>query len=58
MVLSLLLLGAVIMNLWINACERHRTVLGMAVTIGDVVNDGAETGIGNKIPRWLFGFLY
>ena len=23
-----------------------------------VVNDGVETGIGNKIPLWLFGFLY
>ena len=23
-----------------------------------VVNDGAEVGIGNKIPLWLFGFLY
>ena len=23
-----------------------------------VVNDDVETGIGNKIPLWLFGFLY
>ena len=23
-----------------------------------VVNDGVETGLGNKIPLWLFGFLY
>ena len=23
-----------------------------------VVNDGVEIGIGNKIPLWLFGFLY
>ena len=23
-----------------------------------VVNDGIELGIGNKIPLWLFGFLY
>jgi len=23
-----------------------------------VVNDGVETGIGSKIPLWLFGFLY
>ena len=23
-----------------------------------VAQDGAETGIGNKIPLWLFGFLY
>ena len=23
-----------------------------------VVNDGVETGIDNKIPLWLFGFLY
>lgn len=23
-----------------------------------VVNDGVETGIGNKIPLWMFGFLY
>lgn len=23
-----------------------------------VVQDGVETGIGNKIPLWLFGFLY
>ena len=23
-----------------------------------VVNDGVELGIGNKIPLWLFGFLY
>ena len=23
-----------------------------------VVNDGIETGFGNKIPLWLFGFLY
>jgi predicted AAA+ superfamily ATPase len=23
-----------------------------------VVNDGVETGIGNKIPLWLFGFLH
>ena len=23
-----------------------------------IVNDGVETGIGNKIPLWLFGFLY
>ena len=23
-----------------------------------VVNDGVEVGIGNKIPLWLFGFLY
>ncbi len=23
-----------------------------------VVNDGVETGFGNKIPLWLFGFLY
>jgi len=23
-----------------------------------VVNDGIEVGIGNKIPLWLFGFLY
>lgn len=23
-----------------------------------VVNDGVEFGIGNKIPLWLFGFLY
>ena len=23
-----------------------------------VVNDGVEMGIGNKIPLWLFGFLY
>ena len=23
-----------------------------------VVNDGIETGMGNKIPLWLFGFLY
>ena len=23
-----------------------------------VINDGVETGIGNKIPLWLFGFLY
>ena len=23
-----------------------------------VLNDGVETGIGNKIPLWLFGFLY
>ena len=22
------------------------------------VTDGVETGIGNKIPLWLFGFLY
>jgi predicted AAA+ superfamily ATPase len=25
---------------------------------GYVVNDGVELGIGNKIPLWLFGFLY
>lgn len=23
-----------------------------------VVNDGVEVGVGNKIPLWLFGFLY
>ena len=23
-----------------------------------VVNDGIEAGHGNKIPLWLFGFLY
>ena len=23
-----------------------------------VVNDGVEIGHGNKIPLWLFGFLY
>ena len=23
-----------------------------------VVNDGVEVGIGNKIPLWLFGFMY
>ena len=23
-----------------------------------VVNDEVEVGIGNKIPLWLFGFLY
>ena len=23
-----------------------------------VVNDDVETGAGNKIPLWLFGFLY
>ena len=23
-----------------------------------VAADGIETGIGNKIPLWLFGFLY
>ena len=23
-----------------------------------IVNDNVETGIGNKIPLWLFGFLY
>ena len=23
-----------------------------------VVNDGVELGYGNKIPLWLFGFLY
>ena len=23
-----------------------------------VVNDGVEVGFGNKIPLWLFGFLY
>ena len=23
-----------------------------------VAQDGAETGIGNKVPLWLFGFLY
>ena len=23
-----------------------------------VVNDDVEVGIGNKIPLWLFGFLY
>ena len=23
-----------------------------------VVNDGVEVGIRNKIPLWLFGFLY
>lgn len=23
-----------------------------------VVNDGEESGFGNKIPLWLFGFLY
>ena len=23
-----------------------------------VANDGIELGIGNKIPLWLFGFLY
>ena len=23
-----------------------------------VVNDGVEIGFGNKIPLWLFGFLY
>ena len=23
-----------------------------------VVQDGVETGFGNKIPLWLFGFLY
>ena len=23
-----------------------------------VVNDGVETGFGDKIPLWLFGFLY
>ena len=23
-----------------------------------VVNDDVEIGIGNKIPLWLFGFLY
>lgn len=23
-----------------------------------VVNDGVEIGVGNKIPLWLFGFLY
>ena len=23
-----------------------------------VVNDGVELGLGNKIPLWLFGFLY
>ena len=25
---------------------------------GYVVNDDTEVGIGNKIPLWLFGFLY
>ncbi len=28
------------------------------ITDSYVVNDGIETGIGNKIPLWLFGFLY
>ena len=23
-----------------------------------VVNDDVEVGVGNKIPLWLFGFLY
>ena len=23
-----------------------------------VVNDGVESGIANKIPLWIFGFLY
>ena len=23
-----------------------------------VANDGVEVGFGNKIPLWLFGFLY
>ena len=23
-----------------------------------VVNDNTEVGFGNKIPLWLFGFLY
>ena len=23
-----------------------------------VVNDDVEIGMGNKIPLWLFGFLY
>lgn len=23
-----------------------------------VANDGVEIGLGNKIPLWLFGFLY
>lgn len=23
-----------------------------------VVNDGVEVGVGNKIPLWLFGFMY
>jgi len=23
-----------------------------------VVNDDTEVGFGNKIPLWLFGFLY
>ena len=26
--------------------------------VSGVVNDGVELGMGNKIPLWLFGFLY
>lgn len=28
------------------------------VTDSFVVNDGVERGVGNKIPLWMFGFLY
>lgn len=34
--------------------------LGQIKDIADsyVVNDDVEIGVGNKIPLWLFGFLY
>ena len=36
-------------------CEN--TNLMYALT-AEATNDGVEVGFGNKIPLWLFGFLY
>ena len=38
-------------------CLQHSRQI-KAVPNSYVVNDDTEMGIGNKIPLWLFGFLY
>ena len=35
----------------------YASTIGYA-TNSFVVNDDIEVGVGNKIPLWLFGFLY
>jgi hypothetical protein len=45
---------------WSSIRGGIRRNLSLVLTNGDiiVVSDDLEVGIGNKIPLWLFGFLY
>ena len=42
----------------IDASYRGRASQIRDIPESYVVNDGVELGLGNKVPLWLFGFLY